>query len=198
MLTVLVTGSMGAGKSSAVAFLELKSYPVFKADVLAKEMLRPQSPCYHRLKQLFGEECLSVVNEGEFDKHKLAQEIFKCPEKRKAMEDIIHPLVQESFEAFIEDQKKQAQSKIFYEAPLITQDIFDSCDKRILIICPKDVQKRRLIQTGWTAQEIEERWAAQIPESEIIDQMDFIIDNSGSLRDLHTQIEKILSSIDKA
>ena len=196
MLTVLVTGSMGAGKSSAVTFLKLKSYPVFQADVRAKELLRPQSPCYHRLKQLFGEKCLSG-NSEEFDTRKLAQEIFKYPEKRKIMEAVIHPLVRKSFKEFVKDQEKQTKSKVFYEIPLISHDVFDCVDKCILLVCPKDVQKKRLIKKGWTAREIEQRWAAQIPESQIIDKVDFVINNKGNLENLHIQIEKVLSLMDK-
>ena len=195
MLTLLVTGSMGSGKSSAMALLKAKSYPVFKADDQAKELLKPQSPCYHRLKQLFSEAGFSVANEEEGRK-KLAQEIFSHPAKRKAVEAIIHPLVQESFKKFVEYQEKQSQNKpIFYEAPLISHDIFDSFDKRVLLICPKDIKKRRLIRKGWTDKEIEERWAVQIPESEIIDKMDFVIDNSGDLKNLNTKIDKMLYSI---
>ena len=195
MLIVLVTGSMGSGKSSAMALLEAKPYPVFKADDQVRELLKPESPCYHRLKPLFGEACFSGAK-GEGDRKKLAQEIFSHPAKRKAVEAIIHPLVQESFKKFIEDQKKQSPNKpVFYEAPLISDDIFDSFDKRVLLMCPKDIQKRRLIRKGWTDKEIEERWAVQIPESEIIDKMDFVIDNSGDLKSLNIKVNKMLCSL---
>ena len=194
MLTVLVTGSMGSGKSSAIAFLEEKFGFVFKADVQAKELLKPQSPCYSRLKQLFGEKYLGP--NGEFNKKRLAQEIFKNSEKRKAMEAIIHPLVQKSFRQFVQHRKQQKQNKIFYEAPLISENIFHSCDKRILIICPEEIKKERLIKQGWTEEEIKERLAVQIPESTIKNHVDFVIDNSGDLKNLHTQIEKILSFMD--
>lgn len=196
MLTVLVTGSMGAGKSSVIAFLRLKSYPVFQADVRAKELLKPQSLCYYRLKQLFGEKCLSDDG-GEFDTKKLAQEIFKYPAKRKIMESVIHPLVRKSFKEFVTDQEKQYESKVFYEAPLISQSVFNSFDKCILLVCPKKVQKKRLIKKGWTAKEIEQRWAVQIPESKIIDKVDFVIDNGGNLENLHMQVKKFLSLMDK-
>ena len=194
MLTILITGSMGAGKSSAIDFLEFKAYPVFKADTEAKEMLRPHSPCYPRLKQLFSNSFLSKLSE-EFDRKKIAEEIFNYPEKRKAMEAIVHPLVQASFKKFVSYQEKQAQSMVFYEASLISQEIFNSFDKLILIVCPKNIKKRRLIKVGWTKKEIEKRWAIQIPKSKVIDKMDFIIDNSGDFKDLHTQIEKVLSLI---
>ncbi len=196
MLTVLITGAMGSGKSSAMAFLELKAYPVFRSDIQAKEMLKPQSPCYNRLKKLF-KTCLSGPH-GKFDKQKLAEEIFKYPEKRKAMEAIIHPLVLKSFEEFAGNHKKKGQNTVFCEAPLISHNILDFFNKRILLICPQDIKEKRLIKKGWTKKEIKRRWAAQIPESEITGKMDFVIDNSGDLKSLRLQIDEILQIINKS
>lgn len=195
MLTVLVTGSMGAGKSAVMSFLELKLYPVFRADAQAKELLSPQSSCYSELKQLFAGDRL-MGPQGSFDKKKLADLIFQSPDKRKAIENIIHPLVQESFRKFVQNQEKKGKSTVFYEVPLISKSIFDSCDKQILIVCPEEIKKRRLIKQGWTESELKKRWAVQIPESEIMDKMDFIIDNKADLKELHTQVDEILSDLE--
>ena len=119
---------------------------------------------------------------GNLIKKKLAKEIFKFPAKKKAMEVIIHPLVQKAFKNFVRDQKKQGQNRVFYEAPLISKIIFDSFDKKILVTCPDNLKKERLIKKGWTEKEIEERWAVQVPDSAILDKVDFIIDNKGSLK----------------
>ena len=70
MIIVLVTGSMGAGKSSVIAYLKAKACSVFQADAKAKELLNPGSPCYSRLKKLFSEEQGFVHPNGEFDKKK--------------------------------------------------------------------------------------------------------------------------------
>ena len=191
MFLVLVTGSMGAGKSSIIRLLENKAFPVFKADSVAKEFLSSKKPCNEALKQLFSKECLK--DDGEFDRKKLAQEIFKNSEKRKAMESILHPLVQESFKKFVKKQEKTGKNWVFYEAPLISMSIFDSFDKRILVTCSKEIIRKRLLDRGWTIKEIEERWAVQIPESQIKDKLDFIIKNTGDLKKLSHQLDKILS-----
>ena len=194
MIIVLVTGSMGAGKSSVIAYLKAKACSVFQADNRAKEFLSPKSPCYSRLKKLFSEDGF-VHSHGGFDRKKLAEVIFKYPEKKKAMESIVHPLVQKAFKKFIKDQKKQGQNKIFYEAPLISKIIFDPFDKKILVTCPKNLKKKRLIKKGWTEKEIDERWAVQVPDSVILSKVDFIIDNKADLKSLNRQIDNILSLI---
>ena len=195
MLTVLITGSMGAGKSSVVAYLKTKACPVFQADVKAKTLLSPKSPCYSRLKEIFYEQPHLVYSRGGFNKKKLAQAIFKSPEKRKAIEAVIHPLVQKAFKEFVEDQKKKDQYRVFYEAPLISEDIFDRFDRNILVVCPEDLKMKRLVKRGWTKKEIKDRWAVQIPDSAVLNKVDFVVDNKGEFKDLNEQVDKILSSL---
>ena len=191
MLFVLVTGAMGAGKSFVSSYLENKGYPVFQADIQAKKLLRSDSSCYARLKQLFGRENV-FYSSGEFDKKKLAQLIFKCPEKRRLIEAVIHPLVHQTFKTFTQEQEKQGRSAVFYEAPLISNTLSDRFDKTILVVCPLKLKLKRLVEKGWTEKELEERWAVQIADSAILNKVDFIIDNKGDLGSLKRQVDKIL------
>lgn len=191
VLTVLLTGAMGAGKSSSADFLEEQPYPVFRADAQARELLKPSSPCFQSLKLLFKANGLFDLR-GGIDHKKLAHEIFTYPEKRKALEDIVHPLVRQSFQLFVQNQKKQGKDKVFYEAPLLSREIFRSCDKSILLVCPEKIRKNRLIKAGWREEELDQRWAAQIPEKDIRGMADFTLDNSAELKKLHAKLRKIL------
>ena len=191
MLLVLVTGAMGAGKSSVSSYLETKGYPVFQADVHGKKLLKPESPCYAYLKQVFDKDDVFHSNK-EFDRKKLARFIFKYPEKRKLLEAVIHPFVRKFFESFIQERKEQGRSAVFYEASLISNTIFDRFDKTILVVCPAPLKLKRLVKKGWTEEEIKERWAVQVPDSMILNRADFIINNKGDLKSLNGQIDKIL------
>ena len=135
--------------------------------------------------------------QGEFDQKKLAQVIFQDFKRRKAMEAVIHPLVRESFKQFTENQKKQGKNRVFYEAPLISLSLLDSCDKTVLITCSRSIREKRLLSKGWTKQEIKERLLSQIPDSVIKDRVDFIVDNDGDFKNLESQLEKILSLLNE-
>lgn len=195
MLTVLVTGSMGVGKTCVLSLLETESQSVFIADEQAKELLKSSSPCYKSLKRIFDKQDLCDA-QGEFDTTKLADEIFTYPDKRKAMEAIIHPLVHQFFQTFVQQQRKKGKNKVFFEVPLISKEIFCLCDQSILLLCPEKIRTQRLIRAGWAKQDIEKRYLAQIPESEIQSHADFVIDNSGDLKNLNHQIKQILSRLD--
>ena len=191
MLTVLVTGSIGSGKSSVITYLKSKKYPVFQADQSAKKLLKPGSPCYSGLKKLFPDSHFLFSN-GEFDKKKLAFQIFTFPEKKKMMEALIHPQVQKSFKQFVADQKMKKQRVVFYEAPLISKSLFDRFDQRILLTCPQHLKIKRLLKTGWQRAEIQQRLSQQIPEANILNKVDFIIRNNKGFDHLKKETDKIL------
>ena len=196
MQTILITGGIGAGKSWTIDWLKKRLFSVFEADFEAKKLLKSNSLCFSKLKKIFFEAYFYLPN-GEFDRKKLAQSIFQNEKKRKAMSDIIHPLVRKTFNQFVENQKKDGKIQVFYEAPLISKSILDSCDKTILITCPIFIRKQRLIAKGWTEKEIDERLLGQIPDSDVKDRMDFIIDNSGDFKKLELQLNHMLLLLNK-
>ena len=191
MRTILITGGIGAGKSWTIDWLKKRSFFVFQADHQAKELLKPDSICFSQLKKVFFEESF-YLSTGEFDKKKLAQSLFQDREKRKAISAIIHPLVRKAFRQFVEKKKEERKSLVFYEAPLISKSILESCDKTVLITCPVFIRRQRLIAKGWTEKEIEDRLLTQILDSEIKNQVDFIIDNSKDFKNLELQLDKML------
>ena len=199
MKTVLITGGFGAGKSTVLRLLSenslYKLYPpsslsVFKADEKAKELLRVKSPCYPSLRDLFPS--VFTAN-GEIDQKKLSSEIFSQPEKRKALQKLIHPMVRKSFQQFVIDQKQQDKELVFCETPLISKNIFDFCEFQVLISCPKAERTKRLLKLGWLKRDIDRRMQAQIPENEVTKRVDFIIDNSHSIENLKTEVKKFLA-----
>ena len=196
MQTVLITGEMGVGKSQAINWLKQRFFSVFQADNQANSFLKSSSVCYPQLKKLFFEQNLYLSN-GEFDKKSLAQVIFQDLKKRRAMEAIIHPLVRESFKQFVEKHRKKGGKIVFYEAPLLSRSILKACDYTVLITCPRFIRKKRLLLKGWTEAEVEERLSSQIDDFKIEDQVDFIVDNRGEIKDLEAQLNQVLLTLGK-
>jgi len=192
MKTVLITGRMGVGKSTLLALLKNKGFPVFKADEAAKKLLEGKSPCYREIKKLFPESHLYQTN-GEWNKKNLASLIFNRPDKKEALEQIIHPQVKKMFKQF--KQKNKGHSLIFYEAPLLSTKLLNSFDCSILVVSLKELQEGRLLKQGWTRKEIRERLSSQLKEKEFQDKVDFIIENKKTKKNLETQIDNVLQHL---
>ena len=194
MLTVAVTGHMGAGKSTALRIFREKNYPVCRADDMARSFLTSKSPCNTTLKALFGPKFL--LKTGEWNRKALAREIFQNPEKRQQIENIIHPLVQKEFEKWIHQWKAQGASLVFYEIPLITSAITHSrFDLILLVEADKKLTVQRLLKKGWDNKDMKLRMRIQQPYSHLKKAADFIVCNEGSLRDLKKKAEKVLKHI---
>lgn len=86
MKVVGITGRSGCGKSSATNFLREKGYPCIDADLVAREVLLPGSPCIAQLQQVFGAD---IADEnGTVRRRLLADRAFATPEGTEALTDI--------------------------------------------------------------------------------------------------------------
>ena len=193
MKTILITGRMGVGKSQLLSYLKKRTYPVFSADEAVKNLMRPESPFYKEVKKVFPDPEL-YQESGHFDKKKLADFIFNNPKKKKALEQIIHPIVRVLFKEFVQKEGQKGSSYLFYEAPLISKEILKSCDFSILVVSSYDKQEERLLKQGWKKQEIKERLKAQLPEEDFMQKVDFIIENNKDRKSLEKELDKIVLS----
>ena len=189
-----VTGQIGAGKSTILQTLHEKNHPVCRADDMAQSLLNQNSPCHKVLNNLFGSEFL--LKTGEWNRKALAQEIFQNPEKRRKMEEIIHPFVQKEFENFVSQWKARGASLVFYELPLIAPNINHHRFNFIIFVKTNiRLTTQRLLKKGLSREDIERRNKTQQPYSHLIKTADFIIHNEGSLLELKKKTEKVLKQI---
>jgi dephospho-CoA kinase len=96
MLTVAVTGGIGAGKSTVSGVLAELGAVVVDSDVLAREVVAPGTPGLAAVVTEFGPGVLGP--DGGLDRAALAAIVFSDPAARQRLEAITHPLVRAAFE----------------------------------------------------------------------------------------------------
>ena len=90
-----ITGGVGAGKSAILDYLRKKDHiRVMLADEIAHKLMEPGTACFQRLEQKFKDADI-FLQEGGFDREKVATFIFGEEEKRLAFNGIVHPAVKE-------------------------------------------------------------------------------------------------------
>ena len=194
--TVLITGRMGVGKTELLSLLQQKSYPVFSADKEAQKLLQPESPCYQELTKLFPDPDLYQKGAAFYTK-KLAQFVFQNPERRKSLEQVIHPRVRHSFEECVKKEREKKSLVFFYEAALLSKEILKSCDFSLLVISSYEKQKQRLIKMGWSQEEIKVRLESQLSEDQVINEVDFVIENNKDKKNLEKELNLFLDKLEK-
>lgn len=117
-----ITGGVGCGKSTLLSMLEKKKgAKVILADNLGHEVMEPGTECYEQIVTLLGSGILDET--GHIKREKMAQIIYGDDEKRRQVNEIVHPSV-----------KKEIKERIrmWQEEPLVVVEtalMFESgCD----------------------------------------------------------------------
>lgn len=190
-----ITGGIATGKSTVSKMIQDLGGVVIDADNLAAEVVQPNSFGIEAVKANFGPDILKP--NGELDRKKLGEIIFKDAAKRLQLENILHPLIQWRSGQEREMLSHSGAPRAFYEASLIFEKGLQSkFDAIIVVTAQNDVQKKRLIERSKiTASEAEKRIESQWPLVKKAEMASYVIDNNGSLTETKKQLLEILKKI---
>jgi dephospho-CoA kinase len=180
-----LTGTMGSGKSTVLRMLGQLGARIIDADALAHQAMTQGTATWRAIVDNFGEEVLDP--QGNIDRRRLASVVFEEPEALQRLEEIVHPAVDQKFREILETSE---ESVIAVEAvKLIESGIHQQLGSLWLVTCPHEERVRRLVEArGEDPEEIRERLAAQMSESEQAQWADVTIDNGGSLEHTWEQV----------
>lgn len=134
-----LTGGIGSGKSLAGDFFKSKNIEVIDADDLAHNALSKNGKGYIEFLDVFGETFLD--ENSEIDRKVLREYIFKNPEMKYRLEEIVHPIVQDGILSFINNSNSAYRVII---VPLIAETKSSSFYDRVLAIeCDIHIQVKR-------------------------------------------------------
>ena len=167
MKVVGITGRSGCGKSSATNFLREKGYPCIDADLVAREVLLPGSPCIAQLQQVFGAD---IADEnGTVRRRLLADRAFATPEGTAALTDITQPEILRRIDAALDEARQEAEQSgaelAFVDGAVIVGTPFEArCDALILVTAPYEMSVARICARDGIAPEMAcRRLDAQTP-----------------------------------
>ena len=134
-----LTGGIGSGKSLAGDFFKSKNIEVIDADDLAHNALGKNGKGYKDFLDVFGKNFLD--ENSEIDRKALREYIFKNPEMKNRLEEIVHPIVQDGILSFINNPNSAYRVII---VPLIAETKSSSFYDRVLAIeCNINIQVKR-------------------------------------------------------
>jgi dephospho-CoA kinase len=187
-----LTGGIATGKSSVANFLEELGLRVIDADMLSREAVKPGSLCLASIVEVFGRDIISA--DGVLDRKRLGMIVFSDPQKRKLLEDIIHPEIRRLAIGRIAAAAAEGQSVVFYMAPLLIEaGAKDLVDEIWVVSASPEVQLERVMcRDGISREQAERIIAAQMPlkDKECFGQI--VIDNSGTSDELRNQLLAVL------
>ncbi len=190
-MVIGITGGVGCGKSAAMTVLREKfGAKTLLADELGHEALQPESETYEEIRTLFGETV--VCADGQLNRTLLAQIIYADENKRKELDDIIHPYVMRRIREYL-GRWKEEPLVVVETALMFESGCHKLCDKIWYIRADREQRIKRLTESrGYTREKTEAIMAAQMGEEDICRRCDACIDNSDSLEKLTSRLQELL------
>ncbi|TXR52007.1 dephospho-CoA kinase [Reinekea thalattae] len=186
-MIVGLTGGIGSGKSSLAELLVAEGVHRVDADLVARQVVAPESPALAKIAQHFGDD---ILIDGELNRAKLRQLVFSHAEHKQWLDNLLHPIIREE----ILRQLALGQSPYqLLEAPLLFENNLDSyCEKTVLVDLPVELQLERAASRDESShQQIQAIIDAQMSRTEKQQRADIIIDNALDRSHLEKQAKQL-------
>ena len=189
-MKVGLSGGIGCGKSTVLGFFREAGWRTVDSDAVVRELLATDAEVQARLRSRWGG---AVFADGAVDRGALAKRVFGHEADLKWLEELLHPLVRESWLASID---QAPDSNWLVEIPLLFEKRLEiHFDLTVCVSSPPDVVADRMVVRAYSEAQIEQRRKQQMPLEEKIERADFLISNAGSLEFLKQQTTRLIEQI---
>lgn len=200
-LVLGLTGNIGSGKSTVAVLMEdmmeTAGHPVeiVDADAIVRHLQRPGEPGWLAIVDHYGPTIIDPVTE-ELDREELARRIFSSESERNQLNRLIHPLVRLEERRLIDEAHLNGSHVLLVVPLLFETGLEEWCDAVIVVTIDPEIRISRLMKSrGMTRDQIEARLAVQLPEQELIQRSTYILDNSGTVKELRAEVQELWEEI---
>lgn len=183
-----LTGGIGSGKSTVASNFLSYGVEVINADLLAREVVEPDTEALKEIARHFGEDILD--SSGELNRHKLREIIFSDTTQKDWLENLLHPLIGQLMKARLENSRS---AYCILESPLLLESNQHEMVNRILLVDVSEQTQlaRTLHRDQSDTATIQAIIASQIGREERRRKADDIIENETDISTLQTRVAEL-------
>ena len=178
-----LTGGIGSGKTTAAGLFEALGIPVYNADERAKTLYKRNPALRAWVVERFGTAC--GVYQGDqlvdINRKALADIVFSDSGALADLNAVVHPAVQQDFNAWHATQSEHAGAPytIREAAILIETGGHEQCDHLVVVQAPRSTRvKRATRRLHVDASHIEKRMDQQLSDDARAEHADFVLENA--------------------
>lgn len=191
-----LTGGIATGKSTVSEYLVRQHHlPVLDADIYARQAVEPGSAVLGAIAARYGASLLHP--DGTLNRGQLGDIVFNQPAEKAWLEQQIHPVVRQHFEAAMA-QLSQAPVVVQVIPLLFEANLTDQVSEIWVVTCSLALQQQRLMErNGLSLAQANARIQSQMPLADKVALANVAIDNSADLPTLFRRVDEALQNIPK-
>ncbi len=187
-----LTGTVGAGKSTALEVLAELGAATISSDAVVHELLDTDE-LRELLVARWGDR---VAPAGRLDRSLVAALVFEDADELSWLEAQLHPRVGERIATWLPSVSEDAplaavEVPLLFEAGM--EEMFDAI---LCVTAPAKLRAERVAARG--LDDLAARDARQLPPEEKVARSDFVVENEGTPADLQAKLEALLPELAKA
>jgi dephospho-CoA kinase len=194
MSVIGITGGISTGKSTFTKCLRelLASARFFDADEMARDLTTKDPKVLAEIRDRFGPEVFQA--NGELNRGALRAIIFNAPERRRDLEQILHPRIRQRWSGEAEKYRRSTE-QFFADIPLLYETGGDTlCDRVVVVACSDETQVERLMRRMQiNSTEARTIIAAQMPLADKIKRAHHVVWNNGPQSVLADQAQLLVN-----
>lgn len=180
-----IFGPIGSGKSTVAGFFRERGYILWDADEVVGRLYRSGGTGAKKIGEFFGYRFL--LKDGSVSRKKLARLVLSHPAKMRILEHLIHPLVVNDAQHWIDEQKKIGNFHLVMESSIFDpSDLGRFPDRLLRVAASESLCRARVISRGKSDAYFQAMFR-QFHNYET----DYEIVNDGALEDLKKGFENI-------
>ncbi|MES2905767.1 MAG: dephospho-CoA kinase [Pseudomonadota bacterium] len=187
MIILGLTGSLAMGKSNVARHFRARGVPVHDADAAVHKLY--EGAAVAPIREAFP----GAIVDSKVDRKKLSA-LLSGKEQWQKLEAIVHPLVRQEKEKFLQAAQDKGMRLVVVDIPLLFETGGDKdCHAVLVVTAPFEMQKQRAMKrAGMTEEKFNAIVAQQMPDAEKKRRAHFIIDTSGPKSATARQVDAII------
>lgn len=192
MYRIAITGGIGSGKTAVTDYLESKGYTVIDTDKLSHEITAPGGKSIPYILEHFGSEY--IAPDGSLNRAKMRELVYNNPEQMAVLEYGTTRVIIEDTNNIIRECEERGDTVVFVAIPLLFEKgNTEDYDMIWSVIADLDIRLERVKnRDNFDEAMIRNIFSIQATDEERIARSTDIIDNSSSLENLYSQIDKLI------
>lgn len=191
MIKLGLTGSIGMGKSVTAQMFRDEGVPVYDADATVHTLYQG------RAAPLIEAAFPGTVKDGAVDRSELSKRVLTDSKAMRRLEDVIHPLVREEEEMFLDKARAEVAKLVVLDIPLLFETGANlRVDKILVVTADPDTQRARVLaRPGMSEDKLQAILARQTPDAEKRRRADYVINTSIGLDFARAEVRKIIDRL---